>query len=191
VESDMSHYIYARTSTIEQNVEQQIAALLDKYQVDAVFSDQQSGKDLERPQFIAMKNLVKKGDSIIVQDLSRIGRNTLEVINFVEEMTERRVGIIIDDLGSIDVTSSTGKMVLTVLASVATMQREQMLEKQLIGIARAQQEGLYRGKQASPQTVIKCKRVDEFISTKGLTIAQACKLSNVSRATYYRYKKCR
>lgn len=185
----MSHYIYARTSTIEQNVEQQIATLLDKYQVDGVFSDKQSGKDLDRPEFISMKKTVKGGDSIIVQDLSRIGRNTMEVINFVEEMAERRVGIIIDDLGSIDVTSSTGKMVLTVLASVATMQREQMLEKQLIGIARAQQEGLYRGKQASPQTVIKCKRVDEFISSKGLTIAQACKLSNVSRATYYRYKK--
>lgn len=86
-------------------------------------------------------------------------------------------------------TSSTGKMVLTVLASVATMQREQMLEKQLIGIARAKLEGLYQGKQASPQTLIKCKKADDFINNKGLTIAQACKLSSVSRATYYRYKK--
>ncbi|WP_413699267.1 recombinase family protein [Psychromonas sp. KJ10-10] len=185
----MSKYIYARTSTTDQNVTQQIDSLLQKHVVDDVFSDKQSGKDLDRPEFISMKKTVKGGDSIIVQDLSRIGRNTMEVINFVEEMAERRVGIIIDDLGSIDVTSSTGKMVLTVLASVATMRREQMLEKQLIGIARAQQEGLYKGKQASPQTLLKCQRVDEFISSKALTIAQACKLSNVSRATYYRYKK--
>jgi DNA invertase Pin-like site-specific DNA recombinase len=72
-----------------------------------------------------------------------------------------------------------------------TMQREQMLEKQLMSIEHTQREGLYQGKQVNPQTTINCKKVDDFKDQKGLTIAQACKLAEVSIATYYRYNKCR
>ena len=127
-------YIYARTSTKDQNVEQQINDLKSRYKADGIYSDQMTGKSLDRPQFNKLRNIVKSGDSIVFQDLSRIGRNTTEVLDFVEEMITKNVAIQIDDLGKIDITSSAGKMVLTTLAADATMQLEQMLEKQSIAI---------------------------------------------------------
>ncbi|WOH38567.1 recombinase family protein [Thalassotalea fonticola] len=182
-------YIYARTSTVEQNVQQQVNYLEGKYKVDGVYSDQQTGKTLDRPEFIKLKAVVKCGDSIVVQDLSRIGRNTTEVLEFVDEMVGKGVGIKIDDLGEIDITSSAGKMVLTTLAAVATMQREQMLEKQAIGIATARAEGKYRGKQQSQATIDKCKQAISLIEGMGYSKEKAAKASGVGVATLYRYIK--
>lgn len=182
-------YIYARTSTVEQNVQQQINYLKGKYNVDGVYSDQQTGKTLDRPEFVKLKAVVKSGDSIVVQDLSRIGRNTTEVLAFVDDMVDKGVGINIDDLGQIDITSSAGKMVLTTLAAVATMQREQMLEKQAIGIATAKAEGKYKGKQQSQATIDKCKEAISLIDGMGYSKEKASKASGVGVATLYRYIK--
>jgi len=179
-------YIYARTSTKDQNVDQQVTYLQSRYKADMVFSDKSTGKSLDRPSFNQLRKTVSKGDSIIVQDLSRIGRNTMEVISFVEEMTLKGVCINIDDLGQIDITSSAGKMVLTTLAAVATMQREQMLEKQAIGIETAKKEGKFKGKQQSQKTIDKCKQALEYTS-KGLSKEAAAKAAGVGIATLYRY----
>lgn len=181
-------YIYARTSTTEQNVQQQIDYLETKYKADKVFSDQQSGKTIDRPAFTELLNTVKNGDTIICQDLSRLARDTQSLLSFVEDMTNKNVSIQIDDLGSTDITSATGKMVLTTLAAVATMQREQMLEKQLIGIARAKSEGKFKGKQQSQKTIDACIRALEYVD-KGLTKEAAAKAAGVGKATLYRYIK--
>lgn len=185
---DRMLYIYARTSTKEQNVQQQIDYLQAKYKSDSVYSDQQTGKTLERPAFIHLQTVVKSGDSIVVQDLSRIGRNTQEVLDFVESMQALGVAIQIDDMGSVDITSATGKMVLTTLAAVATMQREQMLEKQAIGIATAKSEGKYKGKQQSQVTIDKCNKALAYVD-KGLTKEAASKAVGIGIATLYRYIK--
>ncbi|HCE2119593.1 TPA: recombinase family protein [Vibrio parahaemolyticus] len=182
-------YIYARVSTKHQNVQQQIDVLAKKYKHDAVFSDNGiSGKTLERPSFNELREIVKANDSIVVLDLSRIGRNTQEVLEFIEEMTSRKVHVRIDDMGSVDVTSSTGKMVITTLAAVATMQREQMLEKQAIGIDRAKSEGKFRGKQQTQATIDKCEEALSYIAN-GMSKKKAAKAAEIGIATLYRYIK--
>jgi DNA invertase Pin-like site-specific DNA recombinase len=181
-------YAYVRTSTIDQNVDQQSAYLKSKYIIDSIYSDQQTGKTLDRPSFNQLRDDVVEGDTIVVQDLSRIGRNTQEVLSFVEEMTSKRVTITIDDLGLADITSATGKMVLTTLAAVATMQREQMLEKQAIGIQTAKDEGKFKGKQQSQKTIDKCIKAIGFIN-KGLSKEASAKAAGVGVATLYRYIK--
>lgn len=184
-----STYIYARVSTNHQNVQQQIDALAKKYNHDAVYSDNGvSGKTLERPSFNKLRQVVKENDTIVVMDLSRIGRNTQEVLDFVEEMTTRGVHVQIDDMGSVDVTSSTGKMVITTLAAVATMQREQMLEKQAIGIDRAKSEGKFKGKQQTQATIDKCQEALVYVEN-GMSKAKAVKAAEISIATLYRYIK--
>lgn len=181
-------YIYARTSTKGQNVEQQVIYLQSRYKADEVFKDQTTGKSLDRPSFIKLRSTVVAGDSVIVQDLSRIGRNTTEVLEFVEEMSTKQVGIQIDDLGKVDITSAAGKMVLTTLAAVATMQREQMLEKQSIGIATARANGKFKGKQQTQATIDKCQHAQRLLA-KGITKEEAAKAAGVGVATLYRYIK--
>lgn len=181
-------YIYARTSTKDQNVEQQVNDLKSRYKADGIYSDQMTGKSLDRPKFRELRNVVKSGDSIVFQDLSRIGRNTTEVLDFVEEMKIKNVGIQIDDLGKIDITSSAGKMVLTTLAAVATMQREQMLEKQAIGIETAKANGKFKGKQQTQETIDKCLTALTYVD-KGLSKKAAAKAAGIGVATLYRYIK--
>lgn len=181
-------YIYARTSTTDQNVQQQIDYLMQNHNADDVFTDQLSGKTMNRDSLNKLRETVVGGDTIIVQDLSRIGRNTVEVMTLIEELTDKGVKLVIDDLGSIDVTSSAGKMVITTLAAVATMQREQMLEKQAIGIATAKAEGKYKGKQRTQATVDKFEKVKDYIA-KGLTVEASCKAAGLGKAHFYRMKK--
>jgi len=72
-----------------------------------------------------------------------IGRKTHEALEVSEDLKERGVRLVIDQLGGLDVTSAAGEMILTVMAALAKMEREQLKERQTIGIARAKAEGKY------------------------------------------------
>lgn len=181
-------YIYARVSTVDQNVEQQVELLQRECPAAVIYKEKQSGKDLNREQFNALRSIVKAGDSIRVLSVSRLGRNTLAVLQFIEDMKGRSVSVFVHDLGGLDVTSPTGKIVLTTLAAVAEMQREDTLDKQRIGIERAQAEGKYKGKQVNPKTVKACKAALEY-TDKGLSKEAAAKAAGVGVATLYRYIK--
>ncbi|ACT60556.1 recombinase family protein [Hirschia baltica] len=181
-------YIYARTSTQHQNVDQQAEHLLRSHSDAKVLKEQESGRSLDRPVFNELKNLLVKGDVVVVLSVSRLGRNTEEVLSFIRDMREKGVKVIVDDLGNLDVTSSTGKLVLTTLAAVAEMQREEILDKQRIGIERAKAEGKYKGKQASPETVSKCKEAVKYLEA-GLSKEKAAKAAGVGVATLYRFLK--
>ena len=184
----MTIYIYARVSTKEQNIENQINHLQQQFNADHIYQDKLSGKNLNRDQFNELSATVIKSDTIIVQDLSRIGRNTIDTMQFIETMTTRGVKLIVSDLGSIDVTSAAGKMVITTLAAVAQMQREQMLEKQRIGIEAAKSDGRYKGKQQSQKTIDACNKALGLIG-KGLSKEDAARASKVGVATLYRFIK--
>ena len=187
----MNTYIYARVSTVTQNLESQVDYLCEKNEVskDNLFAEKESGKSLNRPAFQSLKDIVKSSDTIVVQDLSRLGRNTTEVLSFIEDMSDKNVSLIVDDLGRVDVTSSTGKMVVTTLAAVATMQREQILEKQVIGINDAKERGVYKGRQQSPETLKKCRKASGLINVKGLTKEDAARAAGIGIATLYRFIK--
>ncbi|EJB8582823.1 recombinase family protein [Vibrio parahaemolyticus] len=181
-------YIYARTSTTDQNVDQQ-AAYLQRTHADAkIIKEQASGKSLDRPEFNKLKSNLKSGDSVVVLSVSRLGRNTVEVLEFIEYMKKREVNVYVDDLGGLDVTSSTGKLVLTTLAAVAEMQRDEILDKQRIGIERAKSEGKYRGRVASPETSRKCEEALSYVEA-GLSKEKAAKAVGIGVATLYRHLK--
>lgn len=185
----MAKYIYARTSTTDQNVDQQVAKLKERHSDATVYKEQESGKSTDRLVFNELKEKVASGDTIVVLSVSRLGRNTVQVLEFIELMKEKAVAVIVDDLGGIDVTSSMGKLVLTTLAAVAEMQREEILEKQRIGIDRAKAEGLYKGKQQSPKTVKACKEAINLMTKLDYSKMKAARAAGISIATLYRYIK--
>lgn len=183
----MTKYIYARTSTTDQNVDQQVDKLKEKHSDGIVYQEQLSGKSTDRPVFNELKEKVAAGDIIVVLSVSRLGRNTVQVLEFIELMKEKSVAVIVDDLGGVDVTSSMGKLVLTTLAAVAEMQRQEILEKQRIGIDRAKAEGLYKGKQQSDKTIKACNEAISLINKMGYSKMKAAKAAGISIATLYRF----
>lgn len=180
----MTTYIYCRVSTTDQNVDQQIAVLTREYEHDVIVSEKASGKDLDRPKFEAMRKKLRAGDTVIVFDMSRIGRNLRAVLEFVEECAEHDISLRIHNLG-INTQTPSGKMTLSILGAVAEMERAQMLEKQRIGIERAKAEGKYQGKAR-----INDKRINAALNAvaNGSTMQQAANDFGVGVATLYRRK---
>lgn len=83
---------YVRVSTNEQNKGRQLEAL-KPYDIEKIFSEKISGKDIERPQLKEMFAFVREGDTIYIESISRLARNTLELLNKVEQLTKKDVSI--------------------------------------------------------------------------------------------------
>ena len=137
---------YARVSTQEQNLERQLVAF-EKYGVDKTFIDKMSGKDTHRPQLQAMLAYLREGDTLIVNEYSRLARSTQDLLKLVQQLTDMGVKII-SIKENFDTSTPQGKLMLTMFAALGEFERELTLQRQSEGIAKAQ--GKYRGRQPIP-----------------------------------------
>ena len=121
--------------------------LMQELGIDEVYIDRLSGKNTDRPELKKMMDYVRKGDTVIVESISRFARNTRDLLDLVEHLTEKQVEFV-SRKEAIDTTTPTGKFMLTVFAAVAELEREYILQRQREGIAIAKAQGKYRGKAA-------------------------------------------
>jgi len=180
----MTTYIYSRVSTVDQNSEQQAAYLESKYQSDFTVQETFTGTTTDRPKFQQLLSTLKTGDTLIVKEISRIGRNTGEVLEVAESLNSKRVHLLIDQLGGTDVTSPAGEMILTMMAAMAKLERDMMLERQRVGIERAKGEGKYKGRKALDTSVINTAKA---LIAGGMSKSKAAKQLNIGESTLYRY----
>lgn len=103
---------YVRVSTEEQNTARQ-EIMLRELGVDELFVDRASGKNADRPELNRMMNFVRRGDTVIVESISRFARNTRDLLDLVEQLS-RKAGRVRQPQGSLDTTTPTGKFMLTV-----------------------------------------------------------------------------
>ena len=135
---------YVRVSTEEQNTARQ-EMLLHELGVDELFIDKASGKSTDRPELKRMMDYVRKGDTVIVESISRFARNTRDLLELTEQLTAKQVEFV-SKKEAIDTTTPTGKFMLTVFAAVAELEREYILQRQREGIAIAKKQGKYTGR---------------------------------------------
>ncbi|MEZ8168156.1 recombinase family protein [Vibrio tasmaniensis 1F-187] len=183
-------YIYARVSTKNQNLQTQLdlqAAYPDAELISEKVSGVKSVND--RPEFSALDKKLEKGDSVIVYDLSRLGRNTAELLSLVEDWKGRGIGLVVHNLGgqSIDTQTATGYMMFTVLAAVGQMQRDLQREKAQAGMAIAVAEGRMKG--GRPHKTKQIEKALKLINENGLTKQEAAKAVGIGVATVYRALK--
>lgn len=139
---------YIRVSTEEQNTARQ-EVLLRELGVDEVFIDKASGKNADRPELKRMMAYVRKGDTVIVESISRFARNTRDLLELTEQLTAKEVEFV-SRKETIDTTTPTGKFMLTVFAAVAELERGYILQRQREGIAIARKQGRYTGRKPLP-----------------------------------------
>lgn len=137
---------YARTSTIEQNENRQLESARE-INADKIFLDKKSGKDMDRPQLKEMLNFVRDGDVVCVSEISRIARNTADLLKIVDTLNEKGVKFKSLKEPMIDTTTAQGKFLLSVFGALAELERENILQRQREGIALAKAEGKYKGRQ--------------------------------------------
>ncbi len=180
----MTVYSYSRVSTESQNVQQQVQAL-EKYNPDYAVSEKFTGTTLARPKFEKLVNkTLKSGDTLIVQDVSRLGRRASEVLALAEDLQDRNIKLIVDNLGGLDVTSSAGKLIFTILSGIAAASRETMLERQRIGINRAKAEGKYVGRKKLDPAVIKTAK---SLLASDMSKKAVAKQLKIGESTLYKY----
>ena len=180
---------YARVSTVEQNEERQINCLIDKgIEREYIYTDKQSGKTAEREQLKALLQFARKGDTVITESISRIARNTKDLLNIVDELQKKGVEFI-SLKESIDTTTPQGKFMLTVFAAMAELERENILQRQAEGIAIAKAEGKYKGK---PKTAIDKEQFEKVVKrwrNGEITAVKAMQELNLKPNTFYRRVK--
>jgi len=177
---------YARTSTGDQNagLESQITEL-KAAGCTRVFSEQVSSVDAARPQLQAALSFLREGDEFVCTKPDRLARSTTELLHVVEELSSRGVRVRLLSM-NIDTSSATGKLLLTLMAAVAAFEREIMLERQRAGIAKAKAEGKFKGR--APTARAKSAEVHRLIAA-GAKPTDIARLTNISRASYYRIAK--
>ena len=106
---------YIRVSTVEQNTIRQ-ETLMEALGVDEIYMDKVSGKNTNRPELQKMLHYVRKGDTVIVESISRFARNTKDLLELVEQLTAKEVEFI-SQKESIDTSTPAGKFMLTIFAA--------------------------------------------------------------------------
>ena len=173
---------YIRVSTQEQNTMRQ-EALMEALGVDEVYIDRMSGKNTNRPELQKMMEYVRKGDTVIVESISRFARNTRDLLELVEKLSAKGVEFV-SKKEAIDTTTPTGKFMLTVFGAVAELEREYILQRQREGIAIAKANGVYKGRK--PIQPPELESVMARWHDGRLTAAEAMRKLRMSKSTFYR-----
>lgn len=139
---------YIRCSTAEQNEARQME-MAREHKADKIFIDKASGKDTEREQFKKMLDYAREGDIIITESISRISRNTRDLLNTIDILTEKQVDFI-SLKENIDTSTPQGKFILTVFGALAELERESILQRQREGVEIAKREGKFKGRRETP-----------------------------------------
>jgi DNA invertase Pin-like site-specific DNA recombinase len=94
---------------------------------------------------------LRDGDCLVVTKPDRLARSTAELLTIEADLSSRKIGLVVLSMGGerLDTRNPTSKLMLTILAGVATWEREIMLERQREGIAKAKAEGKYKGRPVS------------------------------------------
>jgi DNA invertase Pin-like site-specific DNA recombinase len=151
---------------------------------ERIFVEKQSGKDTQRPQLQALLRKVERGDTVVVGEISRFARNARDLLNLVEQLTEKGVDFI-SQKECIDTTTVTGKFMLTVLGAVAEMERGYMLQRQADGIAAAHARKVKFGRpsKGTPHDFAELGRQWEC---GDLLLADILAKTGLKRATFFR-----
>jgi hypothetical protein len=173
---------YIRVSTQEQNTMRQ-EVLMQELGVDEVYIDRLSGKNTDRPELKKMMDYVRKGDTVIVESISRFARNTRDLLELIEKLSEKGVEFV-SRKEAIDTTTPTRKFMLTVFGAVAELEREYILQRQREGIAIAKAEGKYRGRKPIERSNFDA--VEKLWRAGTISAAEAMRRLDMSRSTFYR-----
>ena len=177
---------YKRVSTLDQNTSRQLVDVT----LEKVFEDKVSGKNLDRPELQNLLDFVREGDSVHIHSMDRLARNLEDLLSLVNRLTSKGVSVHFHKENLLfDNTSSTKamtKLILSIMGAVAEFERMLILERQREGIALAKKRGVYTGRKP-----IKANLIEETqkLVNEGMSVAQACRETKVSRATYYKYIK--
>ena len=134
---------YARVSTEEQSLDVQKLALI-KEGADEIFLEKITGTKINRPKLQEMKSRLRKGDTVIVTRMDRLGRSTKDLLQIITEFRDRGIGLKIIDQ-NIDTSKPEGKLFFTIVAAFAEFERDLISARVKEGLKVARARGKVGG----------------------------------------------
>ena len=178
-------YGYARVSTADQNLDRQLDALR-KYGIDKLFCEKMSGAKKNRPELDKMLTELSKGDTVVIESLSRLGRSVKNLSELMEYFNTQNIRLV-SMKETIDTTSPTGRLLYPILSSLAQFERDILVERTAEGLKAARARGRIGGR---PKTDAKAmQKAVALYQTKEYSITDITDLTGVSKSALYRALK--
>lgn len=173
---------YVRVSTQEQNTGRQHEAL-KVHNIDKIYEEKISGKDTNRPMLKAMLEFAREGDTVYIESISRLARNTLDFLKIVEQLTEKGIKLI-SLKESIDTSTPSGKFMLSVFAALSQLERDTIKLRQREGIDLALEQKRPYGR---PKIEIddKFRAIYRQWKDDKITAVEAMRLAGMKKNTFY------
>lgn len=182
---------YARVSTFDQNYSLQLDALKNEG-CEKIFKEKVSGSKAERKELNRMLEQMRSGDELVIWKLDRLGRSLPHLVSLVRELNDRGIGLkSLND--PIDTTSSQGRLVFNLFASLAEFEREVIRERTMAGLKSARARGRTGGRKPglsedAEKTAI---AAEVLYKERSLSITEICSKLNISKPTLYKYLRFR
>lgn len=176
---------YARVSSGAQSLDVQLAAL-NEAACEKVFAEKQSGTGTGKRQALQDAiEFVREGDTLVVTRLDRLARSAADLHTIVSQLSRKGVAFKCLQQSDVNTTSSTGKLLLGMLAAIAEFETDIRKERQREGIERAKAAGVYKGRKKSVDAAAVRKLHDEGIAPTAIA-----KQLGIGRASVYRSLQC-
>lgn len=194
-------YFYARVSSKDQNLDRQLEAAKAYKDIDRIFSDKQSGKNFDRPDYNRMKSVVGSGDEVIVKELDRLGRDKEGIKEEIRWFKEHGVILrildvpttMIDFNGQNWIADMVNNIIIEVLGAIAQNEREEIHRRQIEGInamrvVNGKKVSAKTGRTYGRQVVAVGVDFQKFLQKQKdgtMTVNECCAELGISRATWY------
>ena len=190
---------YARVSSREQNLDRQLIELKKYVPEENIVVDKQSGKDLDRPGYQALKGALglRSGDTLYIKSLDRLSRNKADIKKELEWFQKNGIRLMILDLPTSMIQVPQGQewiieminnILIEVLSSIAQQERETIRARQREGIEAAKQKGKHLGR----PTLIIPENFEVVIAkwkNGEITAKEAMRLTGLKRSSFYKLVK--
>jgi DNA invertase Pin-like site-specific DNA recombinase len=176
---------YARVSTADQNLDRQLDALKN-YGIDVLYCEKMSGTKKSRPELDRMLKEVEDGDTIVIESLSRLGRSVKNLAELMEVFNQRNIRLV-SLKETIDTTTPTGKLLFSIMSSLAQFERDILVERTQEGLAAARARGRCGGRPKVEEAAV--KKAVALYQTQLYSLKEIKDLTGVSASTIYRIIK--
>ena len=177
---------YARVSTAEQSLDRQIDQLTTEG-CERSYQEKVSGASKERPELTRLLDALREGDVVVITELSRLGRTVKGLIELVEKIHQAGADLKSLKESWLDTTSPMGKMVFTMMAGFAEMERDLIRERTAEGLKAARARGRHGGRPSVDKE--KLDLAIRMYKSNNCSIAEIVRATGISRATLYSYLK--
>ena len=175
---------YARCSTLDQNLDWQIDALM-KEGCDRIFQEKFTGTKKDRPELLRMLDMLREGDTVIICELTRLSRSVKDLFDLVERVEKSGANIKSLKEPWLDTTTPQGRLLFTIFSGVSQFERELIRERTMEGLASARARGRMGGRPGKDQKVV--EQALTLYDSRAYSVDEISKTTGISRATLYKY----